>query len=51
MVELTAHAGHSAKFGPHTMIELKKRIVLDLQLVQVSSEYVYRTTSVIIIEQ
>ena len=48
--------GHSAKFGSYTMMELKKRIVLDLQLVQVSSEYVYHTTSyyicsVIIIEQ
>lgn len=30
--------GHSAKFGSYTMMELKKRIVLDLQLVQVSSE-------------
>ena len=28
--------GHSAKFGSYTMMELKKRIVLDLQLVQVS---------------
>lgn len=26
--------GHSAKFGSYTMMELKKRIVLDLQLVQ-----------------
>ena len=28
--------GHSAKFGSYTMMELKKKIVLDLQLVQVS---------------
>ncbi len=26
--------GHCAKFGSYTMIELKKRIVLDIQLVQ-----------------
>ncbi len=46
--------GHSAKFGSYTMMELKKRIVLDLQLVQISSEYAYHTTSYahrIIIEQ
>ena len=29
--------GHSAKFGSYTMTELKKRVVLDVQLVQVST--------------
>lgn len=28
--------GHSAKFGSYTVMELKKRVVLDVQLVQVS---------------
>lgn len=28
--------GHSAKFGSYTLMELKKRVVIDVQLVQVS---------------
>lgn len=30
--------GHSAKFGSYTVMELKKQVVLDIQLVQVSIE-------------
>ena len=28
--------GHSAKFGSYTVMELKKKVVIDVQLVQVS---------------
>ena len=28
--------GHSAKFASYTLMELKKRVVIDVQLVQVS---------------
>ena len=31
--------GHSAKFGSYTMMELKKKIVIDIQLVQVHTKY------------
>jgi solute carrier family 8 (sodium/calcium exchanger) len=33
--------GHSAKFGSYTVMELKKKVVIDIQLVQVSKTYIY----------
>ena len=33
--------GHSAKFGSYTLMELKKRVVIDVQLVQVSGSIPY----------
>ena len=33
--------GHSAKFGSYTMMELKKGVVIDVQLVQVSALMLY----------
>ena len=33
--------GHSAKFGSYTVMELKKKVVLDVQLVQVSGALYY----------
>ena len=33
--------GHSAKFGSYTLMELKKRVVIDVQLVQVSDSMPY----------
>ena len=33
--------GHSAKFGSYTMMELKKKAVIDVQLVQVHNFYMY----------
>lgn len=38
--------GHSAKFGSYTTMELKKKIVLDIQLVQVSKNLFQLLTTV-----
>ena len=39
MVEQTVQ--DSAKFGSYTLMELKKRVVIDVQLVQVSGSILY----------
>ena len=33
--------GHSAKFGSYTLMELKKRVGIDVQLIQVSGSILY----------
>ena len=36
MLELIDSPGHSAKFGSYTVMELEKKVVIDVELVQVS---------------